>query len=132
MQKKPVPFLNTNRYIKMSKTSWAHITVSKLLPLKFFHLKHSLLASCSHSILVSPNLYEKIENKSKLKQGQTVLKQRRYTERQKYCQSISGIKKRQFFANLNFIIRGQKSYCDGHTDKIIFTISCAFWICILS
>ena len=24
-------------------------------------------------------------------------------------------------------VRGQKAYCDGHTDKLVYTISCGFW-----
>ena len=32
-----------------------------------------------------------------------------------------------FFSNLHFRIKGHTGYCDGHTDKAVHTISCAFW-----
>ena len=31
------------------------------------------------------------------------------------------------FSNRYFKVRGQKAYCDGHTDKVVYTISCALW-----
>ena len=35
---------------------------------------------------------------------------------------------KSFCPNLYFRVRGQKAYCDGHKDKVDYTIACAFML----
>ena len=80
------------------------------------------------------------EKKDKLSMNGTDVQKARYT------QSIRDRKQRQqryyikdtqetdkiirlpkiFSANLHFRLRDQKAYCDGHTDKVVYTIISSF------
>ena len=87
----------------------------------------SYMIYCMH--IVSENY----NNKDKLCiNGADVLKDRNTTIRKQKPelaekQQIHKKNYGRFSMNLHFRVRVQKTYCDGHTDKVVCTISCSFW-----